>query len=45
MAVVDAIVLEKRVHDANLSADPASSDELLRMMHASLRRRRAAVDA
>lgn len=45
MAVVETVVMEKRVHDENLSADPGSTEELFRMMHASIRRRRAAADA
>lgn len=45
MEVIDSIVMEKRIHGDNLSADPGSSDELFRMLHASIRRRRAASDA
>ncbi len=43
MAVVDDVVIEKRIHDTNLSSAPASTDELLLMLGRSVRRRRAPV--
>jgi glycosyltransferase involved in cell wall biosynthesis len=42
--IVDQVVQEKRVHDGNLSADPAAAADLLGAVAASVRRRRVAVE-
>jgi glycosyltransferase involved in cell wall biosynthesis len=40
MAVVDAVVIDKRIHDSNLSSVPASTNDLLAMLARSSRLRR-----
>jgi len=42
MAILDEVLLLRRVHQANASADPRSARELVQAVHASLLRRRTA---
>lgn len=41
MAVAEEVVIEKRIHDANLSSTPGNTEELLLILARSMRRRRA----
>lgn len=42
MAILDEVLLLRRVHQANASGDPRAARELVQAVHASLARRRAA---